>query len=112
MWTTNKKVRILMTKSTFPWPTMDFANMALQSTMLAIESQQVIAMRLTQMALGGPNVAAEAELMVSEKMAAMAEGGKMMLMAALGGSHDLGHAEVMQMYRNKVRANKKRLAKV
>ena len=112
MRSTNIRYLILMTKSSFPWPTMDFANMAIQSTMLAIESQQVIAMRLTQMALGGPDVAAEAELMVSEKMAAMAEGGKMMLMAALGGSHDMGHAQVMQMYRRKVRANKKRLAKV
>jgi hypothetical protein len=101
-----------MTKPSYFWPNFDFAKMAMQSTMLAIESQQVIAMRLTQMALGGPDVAREAELMVSEKMAAMAEGGKMMMMATLGGSHDMGHSQVMQMYRRKVRANKRRLAKV
>ncbi len=93
----------------FAWPTVNFAEMAMQSAMLAIESQQVIAMRLTQMALGGPGVQKEAELMVSEKIESMAEVGQMMIMATLGGAHDMGAGKVVQHYRTKVRANRRRL---
>jgi hypothetical protein len=88
----------------FPW-----ANMAFQGTMLAIEAQQVIAMRLTKMALGGPHVQREAELMVSEKLAAMAESGQLLMTAAFGGEHDLGAGKVVRLYRRKVRANRRRL---
>ena len=88
----------------FPWATMAF-----QSTMLAMEAQQVIAMRLTKMALGGPDVQREAELMVSEKLETMVEGGQMMMMAALGGKSD-GADKVVQLYRKKVQANRKRLS--
>jgi hypothetical protein len=91
--------------SMFPW-----ANLAMQSTMLAIEAQQVIAMRLTKMAMGGPDVQREAELMVSEKMDTLAESGRMMVMATLGGKTDGGADKVMQLYRRKVRANRKRLS--
>ena len=89
---------------------MNFAQMAFQSTMLAIEAQQVIALRLTKMAFGGPGAQKEAELMVSEKLYAMAEGGKMMMMGALGGKHDLNADKVVQLYRHKVRANRRRLS--
>ena len=78
--------------------------------MLAIEAQQVIALRLTKMALGGPGAQKEAELMVSEKLTAMTEGGQMMMMGALGGKQDLNADKVMQLYRRKVRANRRRLS--
>jgi hypothetical protein len=94
----------------FPWPNMAFAQMAFQGTMLAIEAQQVIAMRLTKMALGGPHVQQEAELMVSEKLATMAESGQLMMKAAFTGEHDLGAEKVVRLYRRKVRANRRRLA--
>ncbi len=87
-----------------------FADMAFQSTMLAIESQQVIAMRLAKFAMGGPDVQREAELMVSEKLASMAETSQMMMMAALGGKHDLDAHKVVHHYRKKVSANVKRLS--
>ncbi len=87
-----------------PW------TMAVEGTMLAIESQQVIAMRLMKMAMGGPDVQREAELMVSEKMESAAEASRMMVMAALGGQHDMGAGKVVQHYRRKVRANVKRLS--
>jgi hypothetical protein len=100
-----------MTKSpTFGWPNMDFAQMAFQGTMLAIEAQQVIALRLTKMALGGPAAQKEAELMVSEKLNAMAESGQMMMMGALGGKQDMNAEKVMAMYRKKVQANVRRLS--
>jgi hypothetical protein len=94
-----------MFPSMFTW-----GQMAFQGTMLAIEAQQVIAMRLTKMALGGPDVHKEAELMVSEKLETMAEGGRIMTMAALGGKSDMGADKVVQLYRRKVRANRRRLS--
>ncbi len=95
-----------MTKNSF----FDFAGMAFESTMLAIESQQVIAMRLTKFAFGGPDVQREAELMVSEKLDSMAEASRMLVMAALGGQSD-GADKVMKHYRKKVSANVKRLSR-
>jgi hypothetical protein len=90
----------------FPW-----ANMAVQGTMLAIEAQQVIAMRLTKMAMGGPDVHREAELMVAEKLQTAAECGQMWISAALGGTSDTAPQKMLQLYRRKVRANRRRLGK-
>jgi hypothetical protein len=87
-----------------------FASMAFQSTMLAIEAQQVIAMRLTKMALGGPDVHKEAALMVSEKLETMARGSRLMLRGALDGKSDLNADKVVALYRRKVTANKRRLS--
>ncbi len=86
-----------------------WTDMVTQSTKLAIESNQVIAMRLTKMALGGPDVQREAELMVSEKMDAMLKSSQMLMMGTLGGRHDMGAGNVMRHYRSKVRANRRRL---
>jgi hypothetical protein len=94
----------------FPWPNLALANMAFQGTMLAIEAQQVIGLRLAKMAMGGPDVQSEAELMISEKLHTLAEGGQLMMMAALGGKQDLGADKVVQLYRRKVRANRRRLS--
>jgi hypothetical protein len=99
-----------MSVTKFPFAAMNpWATMAMQTAMLAIESQQVIAMRLTKFAFGGPGVQREAELMVSEKMESLAETSQMMMLAALGGSHDLGAGKVVRHYRKKVRANVRRL---
>ena len=62
------------------------------------------------MAQGGPEVPREAALMVSEKLDTLAESGQLMMQATLGGKEDLGAGEVMQLYRRKVRANRRRLA--
>jgi hypothetical protein len=90
---------------------MGYARMAFHGTMLAIEAQQVIALRLAKMALGGPAAQREARLMVSEKVAAMAKGGQMMAMGAAGAKKDLNVGKVVRMYRGKVRANRRRLSK-
>ena len=92
------------TTSLFPW-----AEMAFQSTMLAIEAQQVIALRLSKIAMGGPDVRRETNLMMSEKIAAMVEGGQMMMTAAVSGD-SRGSGRVVRLYRRKVRANRKRLS--
>ncbi len=92
------------TTSLFPW-----ADMAFQGTMLAIEAQQVIALRLSKIAMGGPDVQRETELMMSEKVAAMVESGQMMMAAAFSGD-TTGSDRVVRLYRRKVRANRKRLS--
>jgi hypothetical protein len=88
----------------------DWAKMAMDSAMLAIESQQVIALRLTKMACGGPDVQREAELMVSEKLSAMVDSSQMLMNAAIVGQADLGAGKIIKHYRTAVRANRKRLS--
>jgi len=75
-----------------------FMKMGLDLTMLAIESQQVIAMRLARLAMGGPR----ANRMVSEKAMAAVEAG--LHLASGGAPH-----KVVGSYRRKVRANRDRL---
>jgi hypothetical protein len=97
-------------KSQRPWPNFALANMTFQGAMLAFEAQQVIGLRLAKIAVGGPEVRHEAALMVSEKLVTLAESGQLLMQAALGGKEDFGAAEVMQLYRRKVRANRRRLS--
>jgi len=89
----------------------NWAAMAMHSTMLAIESQQVIALRLTKLAMGEPDSQREAELMVTEKVNAMMDSGQMMFKAALGGHADMGAEKILKHYRTTVRANRRRLSK-
>jgi hypothetical protein len=95
----------------FAWPNMQFARMASQSAMLALESQQVIALRLARLAAGGVDAPREIALMVSEKMEAAQQSGQMMLSAGMSGRNDLDAGKIVQMYRKKVRANRRRLSR-
>jgi hypothetical protein len=79
-----------------PW-----MNLTLSTTLLALESQNVIWTRLTQIALG-QGTPAESMLMVTEKMAAFSEA--MVTIAAGGSPH-----KVVKGYRHHVRANARRL---
>jgi hypothetical protein len=72
--------------------------------MLALESQQVIGLRMMKLATGGSGAHAEAHRMVSEKVTE-ANNAAMSLM--MGGSAD----SVVRNYRRKVRANVRRLTK-
>ncbi len=81
-----------------------FLRFSMDMSMLALEAQQVIALRLTRLALGGPAVAArETRRMVSEKAVAAVETG---MHLATGGAPD----KVVRHYRRKVRANRDRLS--
>ncbi|WP_298955231.1 hypothetical protein [uncultured Methylobacterium sp.] len=73
------------------------------ATMLALESQTVIGMRLAKVAWGGEAGRAEAQRMVSEKVDAAIEAADMLLS---GGSPDA----VIARYREHVRANAERLS--
>ncbi len=79
-----------------PW-----LRLASDATLLAIEAQTVIGIRLGQIAMGR-GTPAEAQLMVTEKMLALAEAA---VTIATGGS---AH-KVVKGYRKKVQANSRRL---
>ncbi|MDO9427905.1 MAG: hypothetical protein Q7T93_13875 [Methylobacterium sp.] len=78
--------------------------LGLDATLLAMESQQVIGLRLAKLAAGGSGAQAEAHRMVSEKITAANEAA---LLMAAGGST----AKVVAGYRRKVRANVRRLTR-
>ena len=78
--------------------------LALNISMLVLETQQVIGLRLLKLTLGGPAASREANRMVAEKMVAFGEAaGK----AATGGTA----GSVVKGYRKRVRANRRRLTK-
>jgi hypothetical protein len=79
-----------------PW-----IKLAIDTTLLGLEAQSVIGLRLTQLALGQGNPT-EAQLMVTEKMLAFMDAATTI---AAGGS---AHA-VAEDYRRRVQANARRL---
>lgn len=72
--------------------------------MLGFEAQMVIGQRMAMFILGDPKARNEADLMVTKKVKAACEAA---MTLALGGTPHT----VVQDYRRKVRANRKRLAK-
>ncbi|HEX3942460.1 MAG TPA: hypothetical protein VHW69_00085 [Rhizomicrobium sp.] len=79
---------------------MAWANLA----MLALESQQVVALRLMKLGAGGPAATTEMNRMTFEKLEALAhESGRVLLGAT--------HASVVKRYRKRVRSNRRRLSK-
>jgi hypothetical protein len=72
--------------------------------MLAVESQQVIALRMMKLAAGGTKAETEAHRMISEKVT---EAGNATMRLMMGASPD----SVVLDYRRKVRANARRLTK-
>ncbi|MDE2579345.1 MAG: hypothetical protein KGL46_11105 [Hyphomicrobiales bacterium] len=81
-----------------------WARLSVESTMLAIEAQQVIALRLVYLSLGGPSAVRESQRMAVEKAVAALEHGVRVANGASTG-------DMVQIYRHKVRANRSRLAK-
>jgi hypothetical protein len=79
-----------------PW-----INLTLDATLLGLEAQSVIGMRLSQIAMGKGSPA-EAQLMVTEKMLAFVDAAT--TVAAGGSAH-----KVVDDYRRHVQANAKRL---
>ena len=78
--------------------------LSMDMTMLALESQQVIALRMARLAFASPAVAArETRRMVSEKAEAAMETS---LHLAAGGTPQ----KVVRAYRRKVEANRARLS--
>lgn len=78
---------------------------------LGLESQSVIALRLTKLAVGDAAAALEAQRMVSEKILAAAELPLRTASAALSGKPHSAPAAAVAHYRRKVRANRRRLSR-
>ena len=78
--------------------------LALDTSMLALESQQVIGLRLLKLTLGGAAASRETNRMVAEKVTAFGEAAAKV---ATGGTT----RSVVKGYRKKVRANRRRLTK-
>ena len=77
--------------------------------MLAMEAQQVVALRLAKLAVGGPAAFSEASRMMTEKFDATASAAGMLGAAMIRGAPDGGADQVVRMLRRRVRANKNRL---
>ena len=78
--------------------------LGMDTTMLVLESQAVIGLRMAKLAAGGTAAQAEAQRMVGEKILAAGEAA---MLIATGGSTQ----RVVSGYRRKVRANHQRLSK-
>lgn len=90
------------------WPWFD---LGMQMTLLTIEAQQVIAMRLAMLALGGPGVGRESIRMVTEKVQAAMECQRLMMLGAGTDKPGLQAQSVVGLYRRRVGANLRRLSK-
>lgn len=92
---------LLLLEADGDWMFAPWWKLSMEATMLAVEAQSVIAMRLTSIALGrGTHV--ENSRMVTEKAAAFVEAATTL---ATGGSAD----QVVRRYRKHVRDNGRRL---
>jgi hypothetical protein len=76
---------------------------AVDMTLLALEAQRVVALRMAAMASGGTRAQAEAQRMVTEKILAAMRTWPMLWLHG-SPSKALGH------YRSRVRANERRLS--
>lgn len=81
----------------------------LQAAWLAMEAQQVIALRMMKLAMGGPAAKREAHRMVAEKLDATATAAGMVAAALMRGAPDGGADAMVRMLRQRVRKNRKRL---
>ena len=75
----------------------------------SLEAQQVISLRLAVLAGGSESGGAEAVRMVSEKMSAALEVQRAAAIAAITGNAGLIPARTIAIYRQKIRANRRRL---
>ena len=87
---------------------MPWMSLALQGAGLALEAQQVIALRLARLVAGGALAQREATRMISEKASALVESQARLMRAASPGA---GAKSVLGLYRSRIRANRRRLSK-
>jgi hypothetical protein len=78
--------------------------LSVDATLLTLEAQRVVALRLAALASGGVNAQVEAQRMVTEKMFAAMRAWAMMWS---------GHSptRIVHHYRSRVRANERRLSR-
>ena len=89
-----------------PW-----LKLSMDAFWLGAESSQVVALRMMKLAGGGAGAAAEAQRMVAEKVSAAMAAQTEPALGAMGGSPHAGATKAMALYRRRVRANRRRLAR-
>lgn len=90
-----------------PW-----LGLAFKAIELGIEAQSVIALRMMRLAAGGARGRAEASRMVAEKVGALAEAQTAAAAAILTGRRQKVVAgKVLNTYKKRVRANRRRLTR-
>jgi hypothetical protein len=88
-----------------PW-----LRVGLNAWALGLEASTVIGLRALRLAQGGAKAEQEASLMVTEKLAAAQELAQAGATGALGSSAPAIATRVLKRYRQKVRANRRRLS--
>lgn len=91
--------------------TRSLFQLPLDAVRLGIEAQSVIALRMMKVAVGGAAAQREINLMVSEKTRALVDTQLEVGLSALAGQAHLAPARTVALYRRRVRANQRRLAK-
>jgi hypothetical protein len=90
-----------------PWLGLTF-----KAIEIGIEAQSVIVMRMMRLAAGGARGRAEASRMVSEKIGALAEAQTGAAAAILAGRREkIVAGKVLNAYKKRVRANRRRLTR-
>ncbi len=85
----------------------------LKAMQIAIEAQSVIALRMLRLAAGGARMEAEAYRMVTEKVVAAAEAQAAAAAAVIRGqSNHAAAAKGLNVYKRRVRANRRRLSRI
>ncbi len=84
-------------------------NLSFKAMQLGVEAQTVISLRLMKLAMGGPSAVFEAERMVTEKALTAMEAQKDFLTNTLVGRHHRASSRALTLYRQRVRANRRRL---
>jgi hypothetical protein len=83
-----------------------------QAARLGWEAQNVIVLRLLRLAGGSDSGQTEARRMIAEKMSALTEAQAVVTSVALqGGSGHTAAKRVLNVYKKRVRANRRRLSK-
>jgi hypothetical protein len=86
--------------------------LASQAALLGFEAQRVVALRMMRLATGGGHGQAEARRMVTEKFAAAAEAQAAAVAGAVEGrSAQRTGKKVLNVYKKRVRANRRRLSR-
>jgi hypothetical protein len=89
-----------------PW-----VQLSINTWMLGVEASSVIALRSLKLAGGGMDAANEAQRMVAEKIDAAIAVQSELARGALSGAPHAAPARAVALYRRKVRANRRRLAR-
>jgi len=87
-------------------------SLASQTALLGMEAQSVVALRLLRCAAGGPSAQYETGRMIVEKVQALGEAQTAAAIAVMGGRNSRHVANsVLGVYKKRVRANRRRLAR-